>query len=85
MTHKTSVSLTDAQAEYARSLVDAGRFSSVSAVLQQGLELLRDQNRTSEALAELLRQRRSGAFVPDAEGAAQTRVMLDRKRRDLGL
>ena len=36
MTVKSSISLTDEQHSFARELVDAGRYSSVSAVLQQG-------------------------------------------------
>ena len=34
---KSSVSLREDQHAFAKALVDAGRFSSVSAVLQQGL------------------------------------------------
>lgn len=41
MTVKSSISLTDDQHAFAKTLVDAGRFASVSAVLQQGVELLR--------------------------------------------
>jgi Arc/MetJ-type ribon-helix-helix transcriptional regulator len=42
MTAKTSISLTDEQESYARSLVERGQFSNLSAVLQHGLEMLRD-------------------------------------------
>ncbi len=41
MTAKTSISLTDDQEAYARSLVESGQYPSLSAVLQRGLEMLR--------------------------------------------
>ncbi|MFM7417689.1 MAG: type II toxin-antitoxin system ParD family antitoxin, partial [Alphaproteobacteria bacterium] len=43
MTMKSSISLADEQHAFAKTLVDAGRFPSMSAVLQQGVELLRQQ------------------------------------------
>jgi antitoxin ParD1/3/4 len=43
MVAKASVSLTEAQHAFARGLVDSGRFASVSSVVQQGVELLRDK------------------------------------------
>jgi len=67
MTVKTSISLTDAQEAYARSLVERGRYSSLSAVLQHGLDMLRrdDEAHASkiQALQELIDQRRAGPFV----------------------
>ncbi len=67
MTIKSSISLTDEQHAFARSLVDAGRFASLSAVLQQGVDLLRqrmdaDEHETA-ALREILSRRRKGEFV----------------------
>jgi antitoxin ParD1/3/4 len=41
MAVKTSISLTEEQDAYARSMVASGRYASVSAVLQRGLEMLR--------------------------------------------
>ena len=41
MTVKSSISLIDEQHIFAKELVEAGRYSSVSAVLQQGIDLLR--------------------------------------------
>ena len=38
MTVKTSISLTDSQEAFARNLVERGRYPSLSAVLQHGLE-----------------------------------------------
>ena len=67
MTVKSSISLTDEQYAFARALVDAGRYSSLSAVLQQGVDLLRHRmdadELETEALRELLSRRRKGRFV----------------------
>ena len=85
MSVKASISLTDAQDAFARDLVAQGRFPSMSAVLQHGLELMRDQSATTEALRLLLDELRRGDFVPMDEGRGQTRDMLAQKRADLGL
>ena len=67
MVIKSSVSLREDQHAYAKALVDAGRFSSVSAVLQQGLDLLQQQDADIQAdraaLQVLLQQRANGSFV----------------------
>lgn len=85
MTVKTSISLTDEQEAYARSLVEAGQYPSLSAVLQRGLDMLRRDNEQStaevEALRALIDQRRAGAFVDLDEGEAETHAMLERKRQ----
>ena len=64
---KSSVSLREDQHAFAKALVDAGRFSSVSAVLQQGLDLLQQQDADAQAdraaLQALLQQRANGSFV----------------------
>ena len=57
MVIKSSVSLRDDQHAFAKALVVAGRFPSVSAVLQQGLDLLQQQ----DADALVLRDIRVGA------------------------
>jgi len=89
MTVKTSISLTDEQEAYARSLVEAGQFSSLSAVLQRGLDMLRRDNEMRDAEVEALRslidQRRAGAFVDLDEGEAETRAMLEGKRKGRAL
>ena len=85
MSVKASVSLTDAQEAYARDLVAQGRYPSLSAVLQQGLELLREQSQTTDALREVLERRRAGPFVSLDEGRQATRDMIARKRGDRGL
>ncbi len=73
---KSSVSLREDQHAFAKALVGAGRFPSVSAVLQHGLELLQQQEADAQAdraaLQVLLRQRANGAFI----SADQLRVKL---------
>ncbi len=68
MAAETVISLTEEQDAYVRALVECGRYSSVSAVFQQGLELLRRDDATHalkiQALQELIDQRRAGTFVP---------------------
>ena len=89
MTVKSSISLTDEQHAFARALVKSGRYASLSAVLQQGVDLLRQRVDTEElesaALRALLLRRREGAFV-DAE-RMDTRLarMIADKRRAHGL
>ncbi len=89
MTIKSSISLTDEQYAFAKSLVDAGRFSSVSAVLQQGVNLLRQRMEAeeleTEALKVLLDRRRSGDFLSSAEMDARIEDLIADKRRDLAL
>ena len=67
MVVKSSVSLREDQYAFAKALVDAGRFPSVSAVLQQGLDLLQRQDADAQAhraaLQALLQQRANGSFV----------------------
>ena len=64
---KSSVSLREDQHAFAKALVDAGRFPSVSAVLQQGLVLLQQQDADIQAdrtaLQALLQQRANGSFI----------------------
>ncbi|MBC04691.1 type II toxin-antitoxin system ParD family antitoxin [Thalassospira sp.] len=71
MTVKSSISLTDSQNAFARELVAQGKYPSVSAVLQQGLELLRNKSETesleTEALRQIITARRKGEFVSSTE------------------
>ncbi len=89
MTVKSSISLTDQQDAFARSLVREGRYSSLSAVVQQGLDLLRQRTEAEEAevlaLRALLEQRRAGTFVSSGEMKGRVGNMLERKRREHGL
>ena len=67
MTIKSSVSLRDDQHAFARALVDGGRFPSVSAVVQQGIDLLRQQDADAQAdrtaLRTQLAERAAGPFI----------------------
>jgi antitoxin ParD1/3/4 len=85
MTAKTSISLTDDQEAYARALVQIGQYPSLGAVLQRGLDMLRHETQMPDAelqaLRSLIDQRRSGPFVDLDEGEADTRAMLNRKRK----
>ena len=86
MTVKSSISLTDEQDAFVRSLVTAGRYPSASAVLQQGVDLLRRQMEAEEAdvaaLRAILRERLKGSFVSVDEMRARTEAMIARKRHD---
>ena len=87
MSVKASISLTEAQEAFARELVRSGRFSSLSAVLQHGLEMVRRETEAHEAelggLRALLRERRDGPFVDVEAGRTRTRRMLNAKRAAL--
>ena len=82
---KASVSLSDEQYAYARILMGTGRHSSVSAVLRQGLDLLRGRVEGEEleraALRDLLASRREGEFVPaDGMDRRLSRVIAAKRR-----
>ena len=89
MSVKSSISLTDTQDAFARSLVEQGRYPSVSAVLQQGLELLRlrteGEDVEVEALRALLSARKEGAFLSGAAMKDKISAMAAKKRRDDGV
>ncbi|MEL6366234.1 MAG: type II toxin-antitoxin system ParD family antitoxin [Pseudomonadota bacterium] len=89
MTVKSSISLTDEQDTFARTLVADGRYPSLSAVLQQGLELLRRRTETDDlerdALRALLEARRAGAFVDGADMKRRIDAAADRQRAKHGL
>jgi antitoxin ParD1/3/4 len=85
MTIKSSISLRDDQHAFAKTLVERGRFPSVSAVVQQGLDLLRQQDADAvadrAALQALLAERASGPFVSGetlrAKRAARTAALSE--------
>ncbi|MDX8355779.1 type II toxin-antitoxin system ParD family antitoxin [Cognatiyoonia sp. IB215182] len=89
MSVKASVSISEQQDAYVRDLVNQGRFSSMSAVVQQGLDLLRKQEEMelleTAALKVLLEERKDGQFLSSTNFARQTDDMIKRKRQDLGL
>lgn len=64
---KLTISLTDEQHAFAKALVDNGRYPTLNAVLQQGVDLLRLHRLHTDAeaaegaaLRELLSRRRNG-------------------------
>ncbi len=75
---ETLISLTDEQDAYVRAVVASGCFASVGAVLQHGLELVRQDAAAHAdripALQELIAKKRAGRFVPikDADGFLAT-------------
>ena len=89
MTVKSSISLTDEQHAFARTLVEAGRYASLSAVLQRGIDLLRQRTDAEEletaALRELLSRRREGGFIEAAEMDKRLAELISDRRREHGL
>jgi antitoxin ParD1/3/4 len=89
MSVKASVSISAQQETFARELVRQGRYASLSAVVQRGLDLLRQETEAREAelaaLRTLLAERAAGEFVTVAEGRAATEAMIAAKRRAHGL
>jgi len=84
MTVKSSISLTDSQDNFVRDLVSEGRFSSASAVIQQGLDLLRQQTEAQEAevaaLQVILKERADGDFVTSRTMRTNVADMIAKKR-----
>ena len=85
MTVKSSISLTDQQDAFARRLVAEGRYSSLSAVIQQGLELLRRDFEATDALRALLEQRQKEPSIPFEEIQRRVEAELSEDRGDLDL
>ena len=89
MSVKASVSISEQQEAFARELVNEGRYASLSAVVQRGLELLRQETEMKDAeiaaLRSLLKDRAEGEFVTVAEGRKSTEAMIAKKRRAHGL
>jgi antitoxin ParD1/3/4 len=89
MAVKTSVSISKQQDAFARKLVEDGRFSSVSAVIQHGLELLRERTEATEAELEALRaliaERRAGEFLSLEESDRQIEELIATKKASYGL
>ena len=89
MTVKSSISITDEHHAFAKALVDTGRYASVSAVFQQGINLLRQrldvEDLERRALYEVLSRRRAGEFVGAEEMDNRLSRMLAEKRRAHGV
>ncbi|MCO6188540.1 type II toxin-antitoxin system ParD family antitoxin [Rhizobium sp. L1K21] len=85
MSVKSSISLTDQQDAFARSLVENGQYSSMSSVLQQGLELLRQKKEAeaveTAALRELLQRRLKEPTISNVKMENRVAAMIERKRR----
>ena len=89
MTVKSSISLSNDQFAFAKAMVESGAAPSISAVLQQGVELLRareeDRHLERQALREILKERQSGPRKSPAEIDAGLDAMFERKRKTRGL
>lgn len=89
MSVEASVSISDQQEAFAREMVRQGRYSSLSAVVQRGLDLLREETEAKEAevaaLRAILTERAAGEFVSMDEFRAATEALIARKRREHGL
>ena len=94
MTVKASVSISERQDAFARLLVADGQYSSLSAVVQHGLELVRAEKEARQAqidsmkaetaaLRALLEKRAKGPFVTMDESRKELDAMLESKRREL--
>ncbi len=89
MTIKTSISLPDSQAEYAREQVERGCFPSLSALVQHSIEALRQKGEAeradTQALKALLEERAKGPFVGVEEFRERTDKMLTEASRKYAL
>ena len=89
MSVKASVSISDQQESFARKLVEDGRFASLSAVVQRGLELVREETELKDAelavLRALLADRRAGEFLTIKESHSRIEEMLSAKKAAYGL
>ena len=89
MSVKASVSSSRQQDLFARKLVEEGRFASLSAVIQRGLELLREETEIKDAelaaLKALIYDRMNGEFLTTEESNKQIEAMVARKKAELVL
>lgn len=86
MTVKSSISLSDEHHAFARAQVQDGRFASVSAVVQHGLDLLRqkaeDERLEHAALRALLEERQQGSFVSTEEMRRRVTALVAARQAD---
>lgn len=85
MTVKPTVSLTDQGYDFAKSLVESGKFASVSAVMQYGLHLVKREEEEHRARldairADLERRLREPVLSAD-EMDGELEHLMSRKRR----
>lgn len=87
MTVKSSISLSDEHHAFARAQVQDGRFASVSAVVQHGLDLLRqkaeDERLERAALRALLEERQRGSFVSAEEMQRRVTALVAARQADV--
>jgi antitoxin ParD1/3/4 len=89
MAVKASVSISQQQDEFARKLVEDGRYSSLSAVVQRGLELLREETELKQAeldaLRALIAERQGGEFLSRDESRRHLEDIIAETRKSYGL
>jgi antitoxin ParD1/3/4 len=89
MSVKASVSISDQQDVFARRLVEEGQFSSLSAVVQRGLELVREETELRDAelaaLKALISNRQAGEFLSREESHRQIEDLIAAKKASYGL
>ena len=89
MSVKSSVSMSEQQDAFVRALVENGRYPSASAVVQQGLELLRAQTEREAAEMAALQAFFDNRLEAPTDGTATARQateeMIARKRAQHGL
>ena len=89
MSVKASVSLSPQQEELARKLVEDGHFPNLTAVVERGLELVREETamreEDQEALRALLLRRMEGPFLTEEESRVQIEEMIAEVKSSYGL
>jgi antitoxin ParD1/3/4 len=89
MSVKASVSISNQQDSFARKLVEDGRYASLSAVVQRGLELVREETELKDAelaaLKILLDRRAERKFVTMEESHRRVEAMIAAKKKAYGL
>lgn len=86
---KTSISLTEQQYAYLKSMVEEGRASTVSAVVQQAVDAHRLKDEADQAftrgMRELLAERMKEPALSMEEARAELSRLQAERRRELGL
>jgi len=89
MAVKASVSISEQQDEYARRLVEDGRYSSLSAVVQRGLELVREETEMKDAelaaMRALIDERMAGEFLNREESRRHLEDIIAETKKSYGL
>ena len=85
MNVEASTSLTEAQEALVRDLVASGRYPDASAVIEDGLDLLRREAGDVASLRALLEERLAGPFEDLETGRRRTAAMIAARRAELGL